>query len=58
MHGQQIFFLVVVFIIVVGVALAALMIFSVILLAERMARPSYWPITSNNLSLSLPRSGR
>ena len=38
--------------------LAAAMIFSVILEAERMARPSYWPITSSSLSLSLPRSGR
>ncbi|EBA17147.1 hypothetical protein RSK20926_09257 [Roseobacter sp. SK209-2-6] len=32
-------------------------IFSVTLVAERMARPSYWPITSASLSLSLPRSG-
>ena len=37
---------------------AAAMIFSVILLAERMARPSYLPITSSSFSLSLPRSGR
>ncbi|MNL25499.1 hypothetical protein D3C87_1469830 [compost metagenome] len=37
---------------------AAERIFSVTLVAERMARPSYWPITSNSLSLSLPRSGR
>ncbi|EAU46702.1 hypothetical protein R2601_16315 [Salipiger bermudensis HTCC2601] len=29
----------------------------VTLVAERMARPSYWPITSASLSLSLPRSG-
>jgi tight adherence protein C len=36
MHGQQIFFLVVVFIIVVGVALAALMIFSPVQVRERL----------------------
>ena len=37
---------------------AAAITFSVTLVAERMARPSYWPITSSSLSLSLPRSGR
>jgi hypothetical protein len=33
---------------------AAAMTFSVTLVAERMARPSYSPITSSSLSLSLP----
>ncbi|EAQ24340.1 hypothetical protein ROS217_08820 [Roseovarius sp. 217] len=33
-------------------------IFSVTLVADRMARPSYSPITSASLSLSLPSSGR
>ena len=37
---------------------AAPISFSVTLVAERMARPSYWPMTSSSLSLSLPRSGR
>ncbi len=36
---------------------AAAMIFSVTLVAERIARPSYWPITSSSLSLSLPMEG-
>ena len=31
---------------------------SVTLVADRMASPSYWPITSASFSLSLPRSGR
>ena len=31
--------------------------FSVTLVAERMARPSNWPIISASFSLSLPRSG-
>jgi hypothetical protein len=37
---------------------AAARIFSVTLVAERIARPSYCPMTSRSLSLSLPRSGR
>ena len=37
---------------------AAAISFSVTLVAERMARPSYWPMTSSSFSLSLPRSGR
>ena len=32
--------------------------FSVTLVAERMAKPSYWPITSASFSLSLPKAGR
>ncbi|EAU42851.1 hypothetical protein FP2506_08416 [Fulvimarina pelagi HTCC2506] len=36
---------------------AASMIFSVTLVAERIARPSYWPMTSRSFSLSLPRFG-
>ena len=37
---------------------AAAISFSVTLVAERMARPSYCPITSSSFSLSLPRSGK
>ncbi len=36
---------------------AAWMIFSVTFVAERIASPSYWPMTEASLSLSLPRSG-
>ena len=31
---------------------------SVTLVADRMARPSYWPMISASLSLSLPSFGR
>ncbi|EBA13613.1 hypothetical protein RCCS2_06989 [Roseobacter sp. CCS2] len=36
---------------------AAAMIFSVALVADRIASPSYCPITSSSFALSLPRSG-
>jgi hypothetical protein len=36
---------------------AAAISFSVALVAERMARPSYWPMISSSFSLSLPSSG-
>src|SRR6056297_3067671 len=36
---------------------AAAITFSVAFVADRMARPSYWPITSSSLSLSLPMEG-
>ena len=37
---------------------AASISFSVTLVAERIASPSYWPMISASLSLSLPTSGR
>ena len=42
----------------VAITVAAAINFSVTLVAERMARPSYCPIISSSFALSLPTSGK